>query len=152
LLQLGTQIIGNVQNPDDALYLARQFHRYNPTHVRKTEPVWMNVQEGFGRETYSIPRIIDERTTEFTADEEFFGAADGIRTLPKFHFLVRPALGEGNLTGALRRVSLERLDVGLYPDDEQIAEVRRHLRRRDGIAVETLLANIANRRLQANGE
>jgi hypothetical protein len=149
LLQLGTQVIGNVQHPDDALYLARQFHRYDPKLVRKTEPVWMNVQELVGRNTFSVPQVIDERTTEYTADEQFLIVADGIRRLPKFHFLVRPALGEGNLTGALRRVSLERLDMGLYPDDAMIAEARRRLRERDGVPRATLVDEITKRRQQA---
>jgi hypothetical protein len=79
-------------------------------------------------------------------------AADAIRSLPKFHFLVRPALDEGNLTGALRRVTLEWLDKGLYPDDARVAEVRRRLRKRDGMPIATLLAEIASRRQQAIGE
>jgi hypothetical protein len=152
LLQLGTQVIGNVQHPDDAHYLARQFHRYDPAHVRKVEPVWMNVQQTFGRQTYSYPHVIDERTTEYTADEQFLISADAIRQLPKFQFLVRPALDEGNLTGALKRVSLERLDRGLYPDDATVAEVRRRLRKRDGVSVATLLDAIAARRHKAIGE
>jgi hypothetical protein len=152
LLQLGTQVIGNVQHPDDALDLARQFHGYDPSLVRKVEPVWMNVQEIVGRQLFGIPRVIDERTVEYTPNEQFLMAADSIRRLPRFHFLVRPALDEGNLTGALRRVSLERLDRGLYPDDTIVAEVRKRLRKRDGVAVVTLLGEIAKRRQQGTGE
>jgi hypothetical protein len=146
LRQLGTQVIGNIQDPEDALYLARQFHRYDPYLVRKREPVWMNVQYGAGPSSYSVPEVIDHTTTEFTPDEQFLLGADAIRSLSRFHFLVRPALGEGNLTGTLRRASLERLDAGLYPDDETVAEVRRRLRKRDGIPVEQLLADIEKRR------
>ena len=147
LTQLGTQVIGNIQDPEDALYLARQFHHYDPhLLIRKREPVWMNIQHGIGPWSYSVPEIIDHTTTEFTADEQFLLVADAIRSLSKFHFLVRPAMGEGNLTGTLRRVSLERLDAGLYPDDAVVAEVRRHLRKRDGIPVEQLLVDIEKRR------
>ncbi|MCC6457907.1 MAG: hypothetical protein IT328_23335 [Caldilineaceae bacterium] len=152
LLQLGTQVIGNVQHPDDALYLARQFHRYDPALVRKYEPLWMNVQELVGRDTFSFPRVIDERTTEYTADEQLLILANEITNLPPHTFLVRPALDEGNLTGALRRASLERLDAGLYPDDATVAEVRRRLRKRDGVSVTTLLDEIAARRYKAIGE
>jgi hypothetical protein len=108
----------------------------------------MNVQEFIGRQSFGVPQVIDERTTEFTADEQFLLAADAIRKLPKFHFLVRPALDEGNLTGMLKRITLERLDVGLYPDDAMIAEARRRLRKRDGVAITTLLDEIAARRQQ----
>jgi hypothetical protein len=149
LRQLGTQVIGNIQDPEDALYLARQFHRYDPHLVRKREPVWMNVQYGAGPGSYSVPEVIDHTTTEFTPDEQYLLVADAIRSLSRFHFLVRPAMGEGNLTGKVRRVSLERLDAGLYPHDATVAEVRRRLRKRDGIAVEQLLVDIEKRRQEA---
>lgn len=143
LTQMGTQVIGNVQDPDDALYLARQFHRYEPYLVKKRVPVWMSVQQGFH---YSQPQVIDETTTEFTPEEQYILVADRIRSLPKFQFLLRPAEGEGSLTGRLRRMSIARLDAGLYPDEEVVAEVKRRLRQRDGVPVATLLAAIEQRR------
>jgi hypothetical protein len=149
LTQLGTQVIGNIQDPDDALELARQFHRYDPYLVKKEERVWMNVEQLGGLLAYHAPEVIDHRTVEFTADEQFLLVADRIRSLPKFHFLVRPASGEGNLTGPLRLVSMARLDAGLYPDEALVAEVRRRLRQRDGAPIALLLAEIEQRRQQA---
>ncbi len=45
LMQMGTQMIGHLANPDDALYLARQFFHYEPYRVKKREPVWMNLEQ-----------------------------------------------------------------------------------------------------------
>ena len=45
LMQMGTQIIGVTPNPDDALYLARQFTTYDPYLVKKHEPVWMGMPD-----------------------------------------------------------------------------------------------------------
>ncbi len=46
---------------------------------------------------YSLPEIIDYRDVEYTPDEQLLMASEQFR-LPRFQFLVRPALGEGNFT------------------------------------------------------
>ncbi len=144
--QLGTQVIGWVQEPQDCLKLAEQFFRYDPQLVRKREPVWMNVQQTVGPPAYSEPRIIDSTTTEFSVDEQLHLLANQYRTLGRFHFLVRTATAEGALSDHLVPMTIENLDPGCYPDDEQVAEVRRRLRKRDGIPMAALQAAIEKRR------
>ena len=148
LMQCGTQIIGLVSNPDDALFLARQFLRYDPKAVKKQEPIWMSVaqftQSG-ALEGYSMPTIIDQRNVEFTPEEQLLRAMEQFR-LPRFQFLVRPATAEGTVANRLYRTSIENLDAGQYPDAQQVNQVLAYLRQKSGIAVEQVLAEIRQRR------
>lgn len=148
LNQCGNQIIGNIATPDDAYYLARYFLRYDPYAVKKREPVWMSVPQtsahGFLL-NYSWPEIIDERVVEFTPEEQLLQLAKKFY-LPRFQFLVRPSSGEGMISNKLYRMSIARLDAGQYPDAEAVQQVLAHLRRKDGISLETLLVEIRSRR------
>jgi hypothetical protein len=148
LMQCGTQIIGLVSNPDDALFLARQFLRYDPKAVKKQEPIWMSVaqftQSG-ALEGYSMPTIIDRRNVEFTPEEQLLREMEQFR-LPRFQFLVRPATAEGTVANRLYRTSIENLDAGQYPDAQQVSQVLAYLRQKSGIAVEQVLAEIRQRR------
>lgn len=146
LLQIGTPIVGNVQNPEDADQLARLLAFYNPHKIRKTVPVWMNVQHGSGFSSYSQPEVIDVTTEEYTPEQQFLLAADAIRRLPKFEFLVKAAQGEGNLTGTVRRVNLERIINDRFPDAETVADGRRKLRKLCGHPLADLQAAIARQK------
>lgn len=148
LMGCGTQIVGAISNPDDALYLARQFSRYEPYWVKKREPVWMSVQQfdKYGLTLdYSWPQIIDYRPVEFTPEEQILLAAERFR-LPKFQFLMRPATAEGTLSDRLYKLSIENLDRGQYPHAGQVAQVLAWLRQKCGIPLETLLAEIRGRK------
>lgn len=148
LMQCGTQIVGNITNPDDAAYLARQFFRYDPYAEKKKEPVWMNVvrfdHNGFPMD-YSWPKVIDYKSVEFTADEQLFSLMSRFQ-LPRFQFLVRPATAEGTISKNLYRMSVERLDAGQYPDAIEVDRILSYLRQKDGIPIEELLGEINNRR------
>ncbi|MCC6170041.1 MAG: ATP-binding protein [Caldilineaceae bacterium] len=154
LSQCGNQIIGNITNPDDAYYLARQFFQYDPYAEKKREPVWMSVMQT--SETgipldYSWPKVIDYKSVEFTAEEQMYALMDKFR-LPRFRFLVRPASAEGSISTNLYRMSIERIDEGEYPDAREVQEVLGFLRQKDGIPVETLLSEIGNRRKIGTGK
>ena len=148
LSQCGNQIIGNITNPDDAYYLARQFFRYDPYAEKKREPIWMSVlqtsETGIPMD-YSWPKVIDYKSVEFTADEQIYHLMEKFR-LPRFQFLVRPASAEGSISTKLYRMSIERIDAGEYPDARQVQQILAYLRQKDGIPLETLLSEIRNRR------
>lgn len=146
LMQMGTQVVGVISNPDDALLLARQLVPYAPYLVKKREPVWMSLSKPSLFGSVSEPTIIDYTTTEFTPDEQQLMAASRFQRLGRFRFLVRPALSEGNITGDLKTVSIENLDYNQYPDARALAEVRCFLRQKCGVPIETLLLEIRNRR------
>lgn len=173
LLQMGTQCVGTLTNDEDALKVARVFHRYDPSWVRKKEPVWMKLAHPTEMETSSshthsagwssswhaytrsettgetqhvkpkeTPTIIDHRTVEYTPEEQFLLAADQLRNLPKFTFLTKPASGEGDFTGQVRRISIANFDRGRYPDAVALASLRLLLRQAYGVPVPELVAEM----------
>lgn len=152
LMQMGTQIVGVISNPDDALLLARQLVPYDPYLVKKQEPVWMSLSRPGLFGSVSEPTIIDYTTTEFTPDEQQIMGASRFQRLGRFRFLVRPALSEGNITGKLKAVSIANLDYNQYPDAQVLTDVRSFLRQKWGIPMETLLAEIRARRAREDAE
>jgi hypothetical protein len=146
LMQMGTQVLGVTPNPDDALYLAKQFTRYDPFRVKKKEPIWMGVADPNLINPIPRPMVIDWRTVEYSTDEQFLLVADSFRSLGRFRFLVRIARGEGDTRGDLRRMSIARLDAGDFPDHRLVAEVERRLLHRDGHLRHEILDDIRARR------
>jgi hypothetical protein len=142
LMQMGTQIIGVTTHPDDALTLARYFWFYDPYQVKKVERVWMGISTLSIGGSYTEPTVIDQRTVEFTQDEQYSLAAAKFQQLGKFQFLVRPAVGEGDVTGKLKRISLANLDRNQYPDEGELAPVRAYLRQKGGVPLTRLLQGI----------
>ncbi|MCC6457991.1 MAG: hypothetical protein IT328_23755 [Caldilineaceae bacterium] len=154
LMQCGTQVIGNIANPDDAYYLARQFHTYDPYQVKKYEPVWVGIQQfdKYDRPLgYSEPEVIDYRSVEFTAEEQLLNLMAKFR-LPRFHFQVRPALAEGTVADRLYHLSIEHMDTGQYPNASQVTQTLAYLRQKNGVAMQELLKEIYARQKQAKGE
>lgn len=150
LMQMGTQLIGVLPNPDDALRVARQFLRYDPYLLKKTERVWMKIDPipiltYFGEPEFSTPRVIDEHTIEFTSEEQLLLLANKLQSLGRFRFLAQIAAGEGDLRHAVKRLSIQRLDETQYPNEQMLAPLRRQLAQRDGVLVATLLADIRAR-------
>lgn len=142
LMQMGTQMIGIVSNPDDALYLARQFVLYDPYLVKKHDPIWMSLStyNAFGSST--TPTIIDYTTTEFTLDEQLQMAAASFQRLGKFQFFVRAALSEGQIGSQLKKISIANFDRNQYPDEGENVRIRSYLRQRYGVPLDILLAKI----------
>ena len=138
LATMGTQIIGVTSDPESAVMMARQHFRYDPYRVKKVERVWMSDMM-FGA------YVVDHRTVEFTPEEQMIMASQAFMDLGRFRFLVRPAPGEGNVTGKLRAVSIADVDRGLYPDGALVAAAREQLVKRSGRPVESILAQIEAR-------
>jgi hypothetical protein len=112
-----------------------------------------SISETTGRSTHTRPgqnpRVIDETTEEFSLDEQYQLAAQAIQQLPRFHFLIKAASGEGDLTGALRHVSFARLVNGHYPAAALLEAPLADLRRKWGVPVGQLLREIEQRKQQA---
>ena len=83
---------------------------------------------------------------EFTLEEQETLNKYDFMDLGRFEFMVRPALGEGDKRGKLRRISIARLDPGIYPRPEWLAPVKKKLMQRDGRPVDEVLAEIEARR------
>lgn len=142
LMQCGTQVVGRISNPDDALFLARHFLKYDPHKVKKQEPIWMGVMApNLG---YALPKIVDYRDVPFTPEEQLLMGMERFH-LPRFQFLVQPALAEGTVSKSLFRISIERLDAGQYPDNRRVQRILGFLRKKCGVPLEQLLAEIRGR-------
>lgn len=137
LMAMGTQMLGVTSDAAAAVTLAQQFFRYDPHWVKKYEPVYFGSQ--------GVASIIDYRSVEYTVEEQFLLRSYDIRHQGRFHFLVRPALGEGETRGGLRPVSLAAFDTNRYPDEELVATARQLLVSRRGRRVGDVLAEIAAR-------
>ena len=87
--------------------LADYFSRYDPYKVKRYERVWMSSQDAIF--------VVDHRPIEFTPEEQTLVNSYGFMDLGRFQFLVRTPQREGDLRGMLRRMSIARLDPGLYP-------------------------------------
>ncbi len=135
LMTMGTQILGVTSDPESAVVQARQFFRYDPYQLKKIERVWMSDPIGG-------PFVVDSRTVEFTPEEQTTMDSQKLMDLGRFQFLVRPAPGEGDVTGRLVAVSIDHFDQGLYPNEDLVTRARELLTKRCGRPVAEVLAEI----------
>jgi len=140
LMTMGTQILGVTSDPASAKYLADLFFEYRPYWVKKTEAVYASME--------GIPFQIDTRTIEFTIEEQLLMESYFFRNQRTFQFFIRPAPGEGNIQGKLRKITIENFDKGLFPHPEFVSLAREKLMKRDGIPIQTILKEIEARRHQ----
>lgn len=138
LLGMGTKIIGVTSDSEAALTLAKEFFPYDPTLIRHFEPTYD-----------SRGNLIDVSPVSWSIQEQQLLAARKFMGLEPFHFLVKPAVSEGNITGELLPLSIANLEPGVWVDEPVVAELRRYLAERSGQHIETLLRLPATR-LQQN--
>ncbi len=137
LMTCGTQILGGTSDPVAAQTLADRFARYNPYLIKKTENVYST--------SMGEVSVIDERSIEFTLEEQRYMASQPFLKLPRFHFLVAAAQQEGTLPTLLEPVSIEGVDPGQYVQPELVARGRTLLMERDGRPIADVAAEIAAR-------
>lgn len=137
LMTMGTQILGVTTDPYAARYLSDLYFEYRPYWIKKLEPIYGSY--------LGMPVLIDHRKVEFTIEEQLLVQSYFFRKLPPFHFLVRPAPGEGNIQGKLREMSIENFDRGLFPHPHYVPLVREKLMKRNGVEIKKILAEIKER-------
>lgn len=139
LMTMGTQILGVTTDPMAAKYLSDLFFEYQPYWVKKVEAVYASV--------LGFPFQIDERTIEFTIEEQNLLQSYTFRKQRAFNFLVRPAPAEGNIQSRLRRMTIANLDTGIYPHPYYVPLARQQLMQRDGVSIKQILKEIEARRI-----
>lgn len=154
---MGNLLIGQLSSPDDALRVAKTFMRYDPYKLKKTENVWGTIHPPailsyFGGPAYPYPRVIDERTIEFTPEEQLLDWVNKILDLDRFQFLVQIATGEGGKRGPIRKITIQNLDKNQYPNEAILAPLRQTLAKRDGVPLEKLLAEIQANHIEVTPE
>jgi hypothetical protein len=147
LMGMGNQFIGQLSSPGDAVRVARQFLRYDPHRIKKTERVWHTVTplpilSYFGGPDHPYPVPIDTRTIEYTPEEQLLQWVNKILNLDRFQFLAQIATGEGGRKGQVSKITIAHLDKGQYPDEAIIAPLRQQLGHRDGLRTEVILDEI----------
>jgi hypothetical protein len=143
LMTMGTHIFGVTSDPEAALTVARNIFFYDPTWLKRLDPLYMADDSG--------PYVVDHRPVEFTAEEQAILNSAIFRQLRTFHFLVRPATGEGTVTRSLTPVSIENFDRGKWVDDGLVGRARQLLSQRGGVSIQEQLATI-EKRLQMHPE
>jgi hypothetical protein len=96
----------------------------------------------FGVSELPQPKVIDYKFIEFTPEEQLLMLVNRLQSLGRFRFMTKTAVGEGDLRGTLKRITIERLDRNQFPNEHILAPIRRQLAKRDGVPVEKLLAEI----------
>ena len=132
---MGTKIMGVTQDMKAAQILAQELIPYDPSRIKRYEPMFAGVQA----------QLIDVRPIEWTIEEQQQLAAYLFTQLRPFHFLVKPAVAEGDVTGKLYPMTIAGLEPGVWVDEAKVAQIRALLRERAGRPVGTLLADIRQR-------
>lgn len=150
VLAMGNVLFGQTSHPATAEELAKRYYPYDPTRVKKTEPIRGVASPGIsgGRFGRSIPPTygtVGIRTTEYTIAEQNTLDSRVFLELAPLHFLFGQSTREGELPITLRPMTIQRLDQGQYADTKKTARLRSQLMRRDGMPEQTMLADIANR-------
>ncbi len=134
LMGMGTQVMGVTSDHEASLSLGNQFFRYDPGLVKKREPMYMSDAGG--------PYIVDYRTFEFTPEEQTILKSYELTQQPRYHFLVRTAASEGDITGPLRGMTLSRIDQGIYVNENLVKRARSILTEMRGVRREEILKEI----------
>lgn len=161
LLQ-GNQIIGTLPDPEDAERIANYHFVYDPKWVRKKTPMYMAISSDPYYDpvpyqyrgvtlymdhvsTRTTPTIIDWSTEEYKIEEQLQLLKQGIQHLPQYNFLVRASGIEGYIPAPLKLMDISRIDAGIHPDEERVAEACRRLMARSGFSKEQVLEEIKQR-------
>ena len=137
LMTMGIQMIGVQSDPVSAQMLANYFTRYKPYAVKEYEPVWMSVMQ--------LPAVVDHRPVYFTSEEQLLLNSYRFMDLKKFRFIVRAPQEEGQLGAKIKRISIERLDQDIYPDDYWVNRACQLLMERKGLPTDKVLEEINER-------
>ena len=138
LMGMGTKIIGVTQDMEAALTLAQELLPYDPRRVKRLDPVFAGLQG----------RLIDLQPVTWTVQEQQQLAAQLFTRLRPFHFLVKSAVGEGDVTGKLRPLTIENIDRGIWVDEPAVNELRTSLLPHTGQPLATVRAAVHARRTQ----
>src|SRR5207249_4291142 len=96
---------GPTSNTEAALLLAQAAFIHDPMKVKYQHPIYASVEHPelaspYGRHP-SIPRsmeIIDYRPEFMNLEEQVYQTSRRIKALKAFHFLIRPAFSEGQIS------------------------------------------------------
>lgn len=138
LMGMGTKIIGVTQDREAALRLAQELFAYDPARIKHFEPIYAGPQG----------QVVDLRPLAYSIHEQQHLAAELFMRLRPFHFLVKPALGEGDVTGSLHPLTIANLDRGIWVDEAAVGVLRHDLLARSSQSLAEVLVAVNQRRAQ----
>jgi hypothetical protein len=142
VLSMGTVILGQTSDQQQAEQLARQYMPYQPYSVKDSRPTYAPARLSERGWNASTVEEIGETYTYFTKDEQVASNSWIFRRLRKFHFLIGQSKREGELPTSLNEVSIEGLDPNQYQTRDMTDPIRASLARRDGRNTLVLLDEI----------
>ena len=135
LLSLGTQFYGRMTDLGSLRAVADRTFDYDPHLIKKTVD-----------RTNRYGEIYDSRTEEYSVSEQRQLNFERLANLRKYEFAVTRTLREGDAPLPLERFSVAPFAAKRFPPAPLLAQVRRDLSQRDGVPVETVLAEIERRK------
>ncbi len=154
LMTMAVQAFGGTSDPDAALSVAKRFHDWDPEMVKKTEPMYASESyTDYSMNPYGehLNRhiVLDERTSEYSIEEQEYLHSRKQLKLPRFTYLVSVAKDEGSQPIGLAPMSIAPLDRGQYVDQTVVENMQRNSMKRHGRQVGDVLDEIAARTEQA---
>jgi hypothetical protein len=155
LLSLGTYIFGRVAMMEEARILADLLFKKDPFRVKHYRKVWGKYDPPSGIYHYTPPSrlensyfVLDTEPEFFPLEEQLELYATMLTRLRLYEFMLRPALGEGEVSDSVFPLSIHTLvqdkETGEFHFPAQysavLTEVRDLLAAKSGIPVATLLA------------
>jgi hypothetical protein len=138
LLSLGTQCFGRMTDWETMEFVAKRYTEYTPDLVKSREEI-LRTWKG---QAYSI----GERVDTYSRVEQREMTLDRLAKLPTFHYLASVTTAEGDPPRPVTDFSIARYAMRRFPPAEYLGQVRAALSQRDGVPIDTVLADIAARR------
>jgi hypothetical protein len=156
LLSLGTCVFGRTSTMAAARLLADSLTLTDPKKVKHHRKVWGRNDPpppGYSGRSRDLPLyfVLDTEPEFYPLPEQLEIAAQRIKKLGLFQFLLRPALGEGEVSSAVIPINIRSVvrdtETGLYrfPDQAVVTRLRSLLAAKSGIPIGQLLAEQENR-------
>jgi hypothetical protein len=149
-LNLKNFLFGSQADPATARYLADRFMVRDPWRVKYWERVWAS-------ETHSAPRapsytthfVIDHRPIFMPLEEQNYLDSRDFMNLRKGEWLFAESIGEGEIATSVRKIISPSLFAGPFVSENKdlLQQLRLYLTRRDGVPLESVLAEIETQQL-----
>lgn len=143
LLSAGNYMVGYQSDLTSAVMLAKKLFPYTgQPMVKRWEKVYSSTPNG--------PVLSNIRAVEYSIAEQELMSATAFTLMRGLHFLVRPALAEGTVTGPVLPMRVK--EVGRWVERDKVEALRHELIQRCGLPLEEVLAEIDARMVRKPGK
>jgi hypothetical protein len=133
ILTLGTQIVGGIADFETAKKLVQWFGTLDLWKVKDIRPV--NLGRGATGQVDIFQQLIESEYLEIKR----------LQNLPKWTFLIRPALAEGMTAPQFTEISIAKSERERFVDIKRVTRIKEMLAKRFGIPIDTILSQIQAR-------